>query len=343
MRHLGIDLHSNNLVVCYLSEQGEQSFAKFQLSEIERFQEELMGTDVVAVEATANSRWFVKQISSKVGRIEVVNPRRFKVIAKSVKKTDRADAALLAEFSSKQMLPTVRQKTDAQAEAQSLCSLRTNLVEMRTALFNRMQAIVIGSGGGGGGRRQEAKRSVKSVLGRKRLLAQTWTELERIQLEIIARQINELDKSIEETEAAIAKAGESLPGYENLLSIKGIGSQSAALLTAVIGNIADFETENKLASYFGVVPSVSNSNQSVRHGRITKQANKAARTALLQCALAAKKFSEYLKQFYERIKERRGAGKAKIALARKFLTVIYHTLKNDWKFTDFTKFEKAEA
>jgi transposase len=337
MRHLGVDLHSNNLVVCYLSEQGDQSFAKFQLSEIERFRNQLSKTDVVAVEATANSRWFIKQIATYVERVAVVNPRQFEVIAKSVKKTDRADAALLAEFSSKEMLPTVRQKTDEQAEVQSLCSLRTNLVEMRTALFNRMHSIVIGSG------RQETKRSVKSALGRKRLLAQIWSDLERIQLEIIARQIAELDKSIEASEEAIAKAGEKLPGYENLLSIKGIGSQSAALLTAVIGNIADFETENKLSSYFGVVPSVSNSNQSVRHGRITKHGNKAARTALLQCALVAKKFSEYLKQFYDSVKERRGAGKAKIALARKFLVVIYHTLKNNWMFTDFTKFEKVEA
>ena len=196
-----------------------------------------------------------------------------------MKKTDRADAAVLAEFSSKQMLPTVRQKTDEQAEVQSLCSLRTNLVEMRTTLFNRMHSIVISSG------RQEAKRSVKSNLGRKRLLGQHWSELERVQLEIISGQIEDLDKAIGKAEEAIAEAGEKLAGYANLLTIKGIGSQSAALLTAVIGNIADFSSENKLASYFGVVPSVSNSNSSVRHGRITKQGNKAARTALLQCAL----------------------------------------------------------
>ena len=335
MRHLGIDLHSNNLVVCYLSETGEQSFGKFALSEIERFREQLLPSDTVAVEATANSRWFIKQIRSAVKAVELVNPRQFEVIARSVKKTDRADAAWLAEFSSKELLPTCRQKTDRQAEVQSLCSLRTNLVEMRTLLFNRMHSVVIGSG------RQEAKRSVKSALGRKRLLAQDWGELERVQLEIINGQIEELDKSIGKAEEAIARAGEKLAGYANLMTIKGIGSQSAALLTAVIGNIADFDSESKLASYFGVVPSVSNSNQSVKHGRITKHGNKAARTALLQCALVAKKFSEYLKQFYDSIKERRGSGKAKIALARKFLVVIYHTLKNDWMFTDFTKFEKA--
>lgn len=337
MRHLGVDLHSNNLVVCYRTEKGEQSFAKFSLSEIERFQNQLLKTDVVAVEATANSRWFVNQIRGVVAQVEVVNPRQFEVIAKSVKKTDRADAATLAEFASKQLLPTCRQRTNEQAEVQSLCALRTNLVEMRTALFNRMHALVIGSG------RQEAKRSVKSALGRKRLLAQDWSELERVQLEIINGQIEELDKAVGKAEEAIAEAGEKLAGYANLISIKGIGSQSAALLTAVIGDISDFSSENKLASYFGVVPRVSNSNSSVRHGRITKQGNKAARTALLQCALVAKKFSEYLKQFYESIKERRGSGKAKIALARKFLVVIYHTLKNNWKFTDFTKFEKAAS
>ena len=185
--------------------------------------------------------------------------------------------------------------------------------------------------------------AVKSALGRKRLFEHDWSRLERVQLEIINGQIEELDKAIGKAEEAIAEAGENLAGYANLISIKGIGSQSAALLTAVIGDISDFSSENKLASYFGVVPSVSNSNQRVKHGRITKQGNKAARTALLQCALVAKKFSEYLKQFYENIKERRGSGKAKIALARKFLVVIYHTLKNNWIFTDFTKFEKAEG
>ena len=337
MRHIGVDLHSNNVVVCYRGETGEQSFAKFALSRIGEFRQQLLKTDVVAVEATANSRWFVNQITSAVAKVEVVNPRQFEVIAKSVKKTDRADAATLAEFSSKQMLPTVRQRTDTEAEVQSLCGLRTNLVEMRTALFNRMHSIIISSG------KQEAKRSVKSSLGRKRLLGGDWSQLERVQLEIISGQIEELDKSIEKTEEAIGKAGEKLAGYANLLTIKGIGAQSAALLTAVIGKITDFESENKLASYLRVVPSVSNSNKSVRHGRITKQGNKAARTALVQCALVAKKYSEYLKQFYENIKERRGNGKAKIALARKFLVVIYHTLKNNWIFTDFTRFEKVES
>ena len=48
----------------------------------------------------------------------------------------------------------------------------------------------------------------------------------------------------------------------------------------------------------------------------------------MQSALIAANYSPYLKSFYERVKARRGAGKAIIALARKFFGIIYRTLKN---------------
>jgi transposase len=75
------------------------------------------------------------------------------------------------------------------------------------------------------------------------------------------------------------------------------------------------------------VPRVSNSNETQHHGIITKRGSKLARTVLVQCSLTAKRFSPYLKQHYERIKTRRGSSKAIIATARKFLGIIYRTLK----------------
>jgi transposase len=65
------------------------------------------------------------------------------------------------------------------------------------------------------------------------------------------------------------------------------------------------------------------------------------RTALVQCALVAKRYSPYLQQFYQHIQRRRGGGKAIIALSRKFLGVIYYTLKNNWVFADFPNFVLA--
>ena len=107
------------------------------------------------------------------------------------------------------------------------------------------------------------------------------------------------------------------------------------------GDANDFSDEGKLASYFGIVPRVDQSNHTRRMGSITRRGNKLARTALIQSALIAKRYSRYLDSYYQRIKKRRGAGRAIIALARKFLGIIYRTLKNDWIFEDFTTFTLA--
>src|SRR5579862_5365203 len=105
--------------------------------------------------------------------------------------------------------------------------------------------------------------------------------------------------------------------------------------------IHDFADEGKLAAYFGIVPRISNSNETEHSGRITKRGTKLGRTTLVQCALIAQRYSPYLKKYYEK-KKSRGTGKAIIALARKFLGIIYRTLKNNWVFEDFPNFVLAE-
>jgi transposase len=144
-------------------------------------------------------------------------------------------------------------------------------------------------------------------------------------------------------EKTIKAEGAKLPGHRNLRSIKGIGDLGATVLLSVIGDIRDFADPGKLAAYFGIVPRVRNSNEIERSGRITKRGTKLGRTTLVQCALTAQRYSPYLAKFYSNVARRRGGGKAIIALARKFLGVIYHTLKNNWVFADFPNFVLAEA
>jgi transposase len=63
------------------------------------------------------------------------------------------------------------------------------------------------------------------------------------------------------------------------------------------------------------------SNETELSERITNRGSKLGRTALVQCALIAKRYSPYLANDYERIRSRRGTGRAIIALARKlFIT-----------------------
>jgi transposase len=336
MRYIGVDLHTTQITVCYLKAEADFEIRKYQLVEMEKFVNSLELSDEIAVEATGNTRWFAEQVAEKVRRVVVVNPRQFEVVKNSVKKTDKHDALNLARFLRADLLPEVRAKREEATSVQSLVNTRTKLVRLKTSLINKIHALYVANG------RKLKKASLASEKGLEKVLLSEWSAIERIELEIIIEQIRSLKVSIKKLDTAIAAESEKLKGYESLVSMSGIGSLSAGILLSVIGNIKDFATADKLASYFGIVPRVSNSNETVNHGRITKRGNKTGRTTLVQCSLSAIKKSEYLKKYYEQVKARRGHGKAKIALARKYLGIIYNTLTNNWVFADFNNFELAE-
>jgi transposase len=159
------------------------------------------------------------------------------------------------------------------------------------------------------------------------------------EVRVLVDQIRSLTGSIAELEELIEEEGPKLAGHKNLISIKGIGSVSATVRLSAIGKIDDFAQPGKLAAYFGLVPRVQNSNETERSGRICKQGNKLARTALVQCSLIAiQSLSAEVLSTYPAPSRR---WQTNIALARKFLGVIYHTLKNNWVFEDFPNFVMA--
>lgn len=337
MRFIGVDLHSNQLTVCYLTKAGKEKLSTFALASLADFLDSLRPTDHLAVEATGNTRWFVTQVKQLVEQVVVVNPTQFDVIRKSVKKTDRHDARALALFLSKQMLPEARMKSEQAAEINSLATTRDKLVKLRTTLVNKLHALERARGVASRKSQFLTKKGLRAVLGRQ------WSATSRVEVEVIVNQIGSLNEGIHRLDEQLSASGEQMCGQENLVSIKGIGPKAAAILLAVIGEVKDFDSEQKLASYFGIVPRVANSNETVQHGRITKRGSKLGRTTLVQCTLAAKRYSPYLSRFYERIKAKKGGGKAIIATARKFLGIIYRTLKNDWVFEDFPNFVLAKG
>lgn len=337
MSYLGVDLHSNSFTVCYRSRQDIERISTYQTGRIGQFRKSLRKHDELAVEATGNTAWFVEQIRDRVSRVVVVDPHKFKVIRKSVKKTDKHDAKTLAFFLSKDMLPEARMKSKEKAQLHSLAGTRDKLVKQRTALINKIHNVLINHG------TKYKKESLSTEKHLKIVLSFNWDVIVRVELEVLADQIRSLNKSIKKLNEQISERGKGLKGHENLSSIKGIGERSATVLLSVIDNVNDFADEDKLAAYFGIVPRVSDSNTTVRHGRITKNGSKIGRTTLIQCMLSAKRYSPYLRRYYERIERHRGSGKAIIATARKFLGIIYLTLKNDWIFEDFPNFVIANT
>jgi len=274
----------------------------------------------------------VNQVKDCVKRVVVVNPRQFKVISSSVKKTDKQDAEQLAYFLSKDMLPEVRMKDEKQSQLNSISNTRDKLVKLRTSLKNKIHNILNAHGIVS---KREAFSSDKSLTNLKEY---TLNELAMLEVEVIVSQIRSLNEGIKKLDKQLEDAGKQLDGFENITSIKGIGKKSGTILLSIIGDINDFSDPGKLASYFGLVPRVSNSNETVHQGRITKQGSKLGRTTLVQCTLIAIRYSEYLRTFYDRLKNKKGSGKAIIATARKLLDIIYKTLKEKLIFEDFPNF-----
>ena len=338
-RSIGVDLHKNSFTVCYYQSDKKYTERTYRVSQagLATFKKVLRIEDEVAVESTGNTNYFVRQIEGRVKRVRIVNPIQFKVISESVKKTDGRDSFTIAQFLNKDLIPEVRMRSKASSQLTSLIGTRDKFVKLRTSMKNKIHNILNANG-------IVTKREVfGSNKGLDKVLGYELDESYRFEVELLIDQIKKMNEAIGKIETELIERGKKLNGHENLVSIKGVSDVGATIFLNTIGSVDDFRDEKALASYFGIVPRVYVSNETVHHGRITKMGNKIARTTLVQSTLVAIRYSPYLRAFYDKLKAKKGSGKAIIATSRKMLGIIYKTLKNDWVFEDFTKFKLAQS
>ncbi len=282
MRYIGVDLHTNSFTVCYLEKGKQECIRTFHLQDLDNFVEGLKSEDEIAFEATGNSCFFYDAVSSYVKRAVIIAPWQFEVIRRSVKKTDRHDARAIAFFLSKDMLPEARCKSKQCQQLASLLRTREQLVKSQVSLINKMHGLFNYHG------IKIKKETLTTKAGFERSIQKhNWDYIEKIEIEVISYQLEAIRENLKKLKEEITAFAKQLPGFNNIISIKGIGAISAAVFITTIGDINDFSNPEKLTAYFGVVPSVSQSNQQCTIGRITKYGPKMARTSLVQCTWVA--------------------------------------------------------
>ena len=114
-----------------------------------------------------------------------------------------------------------------------------------------------------------------------------------------------------------------------LRSIPGLGPFFSVMAANEIDDISRFSDEKKLCAYAGLVPSTHASGGRTFHGRITKTGNKWLRWAFVEAVPPAIKHDADLFAYYQRLKIRKGNNAAKVATARRLLTVAYRVLKQE--------------
>ena len=323
-RFIGVDLHKANFTVCYLIEKGKDTIREFPLSKLDVFKKTLRPDDEVAVEATFNSRFFCENIVESVSKVVQIDPGQFKQIGKSPCKTDKNDARIIAYNLSIDNLPESRIMNKERARIKSLAGTRDKLVKLRTSLKNKVHSILNANG------IHTKKDSLRSKTGLNAVLQHQLDDLYQIELQILVDQIRHLNEGIAKIESQLRKPENQLPGHQNLTSIDGVGDTTASVLLSIIGDINDFPSSKKLCAFFGIVPTVRVSNETIHYGRITKRGSKLGRTMLVQCALSSLRYNTRLEEFYKRVKSRRGHSIAIVATARKLLEFVYFTLSNNY-------------
>ena len=94
-----------------------------------------------------------------------------------------------------------------------------------------------------------------------------------------------------------------------------------------IGDVSRFRTPEALCSWAGLTPRHRESDTKVTRGKITKQGSKLVRWAALE-AIVRYHGGPPLRDGFHRIAERRGTNKARIATARRLMTLVYYGLRD---------------
>ena len=109
----------------------------------------------------------------------------------------------------------------------------------------------------------------------------------------------------------------------------GVGKVLGAVFFAEIGDISRFDSAKKLCSWAGLTPRHRESDAVVHRGGITKQGSPIVRWAAIEAVGNYRaKGNEQLRADYRRIAERRGKYKARVAVARKLLTLVFYALRD---------------
>src|SRR5215212_3473367 len=183
--------------------------------ELRLFADSLAPSDEVALEATGNTYAIATLLASRVGRVVVSNPAKTRAIAEAKVKTDKVDAAILAQLLAADFLPPVWLPDPGTHALRRQVIRRAHLVRQRTRLKNQVQAIL------------------------HRNLVPRCPAADLRQLDFYAGELAEID-------AELGREGLRRPQVRRLMTIPGVDATVALSLVAAVGDFTRFRTGDQL-------------------------------------------------------------------------------------------------
>jgi len=322
---VGLDYHKDSVRVCVIDAMGNQltnQRCNNDWQAIERTVRRHGVPSGVAVEACTGSAHLADELVAHAGwPMELAHPGYVARMKKSLDKTDRTDAWVLADLERAGYLPTVWLAPESIRELRRLVRYRQQLVAQRRNIKLRVSALL-----------REQRVFIKGSAWTKawRRCIQTLTELSVQARWIIGRQemrLDQLTAEIRAVESRLQIMTKDDPWVAKLLEQKGIGLITAVTLRAEIGRFDRFRTGKQLARFCGLSPRNASSGQRQADAGLIKAGNPQLRATLIEAAHRLLRFDERWSDLGNQLLAR---GKPKCvviaALANRWLRGLHHQL-----------------
>jgi transposase len=342
MLYLGIDQHRKQLTVNLRNEQGDVVLKRqvsTQWDRVRKFFEDLRqraepeGGFVAIVEVCGFNQWLLKMLVEYGCReVVLIQPEK-----SSRKKTDQRDANELSQIlwvnrerllGGKRMhgLKRITPPSKEDEENRQLTALRKRIGSLRTRTINQVQHILLKQN-----LQQECPtKEIQTKKARGWLAELPLAEIDRLEMDQLLAQWTLWDSQLAELDRKIQQRQKANDAAAIVATLPGTAAYSSLALASRIGSIDRFERPGSLANYWGLTPSCRNSGDATdRLGSITKQGSAMARFVLGQLVLHVLRRDASMKAWYAKIKKRRGAKIARVAVMRRLATILWHMLKNN--------------
>lgn len=325
LTHVGVDLHQR---FCYLTavdasgKKLKQSQVVNEGAALRAWLRQVPGPRQVVVEASGFWPAFARAVAPEADQLVMVHPQRTKAIASARLKNDKVDSETLAHLSRADLLPEAWMANERTQQTRLLTRLRITLGQQRAKAKNQLQAVLHQEG---------FLKPVSDVFGKKGRLWLAGLALSpagRVVVEVWLKVVDQMDEAIAAQTKALEKMAAADARARWLQTVPGIGPYSAMVILGEVGEIERFGSKRALASYAGLTPSVRESAGKRKRGGIGHHGSGTLRWIMLQVAQVACRCSPAARAWYGRLKQRKPAQVALIALARKRLTAVWALLSH---------------
>src|SRR5215210_3017969 len=324
---VGIDLHRRRTVLVRTTEGGDVLEAVRILNDVDSLNAVMAraGEDPeVVLEATYGWYWAVDALQAAGASVHLAHPLGVKGFAYRRVKNDVRDATDLADLLRMGRLPEAWIAPPPVRARRELIRHRHKLVQAATSLKAQVHAVLAKCG------LRIAVSDLFGVSGSRQLRQLLLGEPFRARVDSQLRLLAAFEAEIARFDRLIREEFRGDAGYRAIQRIDGVGPVLAAVLVAELGDVTRFTGAPAVCSWAGLTPKHRESDLRVHRSEITKQGSRLVRWAAIEAVQRAPATSP-MRRTYDRIVARRGGtGKnlAKVAAARKLLTLVYYGLRD---------------